>query len=374
MKRRFAGMKRRLAGIARKEIIHIVRDWRTLLIILLMPVLMIVLYGYAITLDMRDIRFAVIDEARTPESRDLIAAFAENGFFVRVADTVTRSSVEGVFHRRIAQLVIVIPHDFSARLQRTGRAPVQMLVDATDSNVGTFIAAYGNQVLRIVNERWNGALPQLIRLEPRILYNPEMKSSNFFVPGLVALILILINALLTSIAITREKETGTLEQILVSPVHPFEIVAGKVLPYIGIGLFNGAMILLFAKLLFDVPVHGNLLLLAAMSLVYIFVALSFGLLISTVARSQQLAMLITLMATILPTIMLSGFIFPIASMPAVLQYISKVIPATYYLIIIRGILLKGNGLAVLWPHALVLTGLGIGMLAVAVKRFKTTLE
>jgi ABC-2 type transport system permease protein len=367
-------MRRRLLGIVRKEVIHILRDWRTLLILLLMPILMIVLYGYAITMDMRDIRFAVIDEARTPESRDIVAAFSENGFFVRVADTVTRASVEGVFHRRVAQLVVVIPSDLSERLRRDGAAQVQLLVDASDSNVGTFIASYSGQVLRIAAARWNRALPQLLRLEPRILYNPEMKSSNFFVPGLVALILILINALLTSIAITREKETGTLEQILVSPVRPVEIVAGKVLPYIGIGFFNGAMILLFARVLFGVPVHGSLLLLSAMSLVYIFVALAFGLLVSTVARSQQLAMLITLMATILPTIMLSGFIFPVASMPEALRLLSYVVPASYYLVIIRSILLKGAGLDVLWPQAVVLTAFGAGLLAVAVKRFKTTLE
>ena len=229
-------------------------------------------------------------------------------------------------------------------------------------------------MILLVNRRLNEKLPIVVRLEPRIFYNPEMKSSNFFVPGLVALILILINALLTSIAITREKETGTLEQILVSPVHPIEIVIGKVAPYIGIGFFNGAMIILFAKLLFDIPIQGNLLLLSGLALVYIFVALSFGLMISSIVRTQQLAMLITLMATILPTIILSGFIFPISAMPLLLQYISKVLPATYFLVIIRGILLKGNGLRELWPQAAILTGIGVFILAAATKRFRMTLE
>jgi ABC-2 type transport system permease protein len=367
-------MRRRIACIIRKEFIHIVRDWRSLMVILLMPVLMIVLYGYAITLDMRGIRFAVIDDARTPESRLLIEAFSENGFFLPVPGPASSEGAEELFRRREAQLVVVIPRDFSAELAGKGGSKVQLLVDASDSNVGTFIENYARQVILLVNRRLNEKLPIVVRLEPRIFYNPEMKSSNFFVPGLVALILILINALLTSIAITREKETGTLEQILVSPVHPIEIVIGKVAPYIGIGFFNGAMIILFAKLLFDIPIRGNLLLLSGLALVYIFVALSFGLMISSIVRTQQLAMLITLMATILPTIILSGFIFPISAMPLMLRYISKVLPATYFLVIIRGILLKGNGLRELWPQAAILTGIGVIILTAATKRFRMTLE
>jgi ABC-2 type transport system permease protein len=184
----------------------------------------------------------------------------------------------------------------------------------------------------------------------------------------------LISALLTSLAIAREKETGTMEQILVSPVHPIEIVVGKVLPYIALGLLNAAMILAFAKILFQVPFQGSLVLLGVFSLVYIFVALSFGLLISTVAKSQLIAMFVTLMATVLPTIMLSGFIFPIASMPIPLQLLSNIIPAKYYLIIIRGIMLKGVGMSELWVQAAVLTGIGTLLTAVATKRFNMTLE
>jgi ABC-2 type transport system permease protein len=367
-------MRRRLFAIVRKEFIHIVRDWRSLLVILLMPILMIVLYGYAITLDMRGITFCVIDDDGTPESRELVRGFTENGFFKIVPMRAQRSDVEGLFHRRVVQMVLVLPKNFAKDLNAGLRAPVQILVDASDSNVGTYINNYANQILRLYNARLNPGRPGLVGMEPRILYNPEMKSSFFFVPGLVALILILINALLTSIAITREKETGTMEQILVSPVHPFEIVAGKVAPYISIGFFNAVMILVWAKILFDVPMRGDLVLLSLLTLVYIFVSLSFGLLISTVARTQQLAMLATLMATILPTIMLSGFIFPIASMPIALQYVSKIIPAMYFLVIIRGILLKGVGMLELWQHAAILAGIGVFMLAVATKRFRTTLE
>lgn len=367
-------MRRRLLAIIRKEFTHIFRDWRTLLIIILMPILMIVLYGYAITLDMRNIVFGVIDDARTPESRALVEAFAENGFFRPLGRELRRDEIEHVFMRRDALLVIVIPGEFSDALQTGTGARLQLLIDASDSNVGIFVSNYAEQVLQLFNARMNGSLPVLYDIAPRILYNPDMNSTHFFVPGLVALILMLISALLTSIAITREKETGTLEQILVSPVHAREIILGKVLPYVILGLLNAAIILVSARLLFDVPMRGNLLLLGLLSLVFVFVALSFGLMISTVARTQLLAMFMTLMATILPTIMLSGFIFPITSMPTVLQYLANILPATYFLTIIRAIMLKGVGLAELWPQALILTGLGVLLLANAIRRFRMRLE
>ncbi|MCB2203994.1 ABC transporter permease [bacterium] len=367
-------MRRRLLAIIRKEFIHIFRDWRTLLIILLMPILMIVLYGYAITLDMRNISFGVIDDARTPESRMLIEAFSENGFFKPYTQEVKRDNIEHLFMRRDVHTVIIIPKDFSKQLANNHRSTIQLIIDASDSNVGTFVSNYAAQVLRLYNQRMNRELPLLFELSPRIFYNPDLDSTNFFVPGLVALILMLISALLTSIAITREKETGTMEQILVSPVNAREIVLGKVFPYILLGLFNAGVILVSAWVLFAVPVRGSLLLLGLMSLIYVFVALSFGLMISTAAKTQLIAMFGTLMATILPTIMLSGFIFPIASMPQALQYLANILPATYFLIIIRAIMLKGVGLSALWPQALILAGIGTFLLLVATRRFSMRLE
>jgi ABC-2 type transport system permease protein len=367
-------MRQRIAAIIRKEFTHIFRDWRSLLIIILMPILMISMYGFAITMDMRNISYAVIDDAQTPESRSLISCFSENGFFVLNPVSITRGQIEHLFHTRAVQMVLVIPSDFSKARGGADASSVQLIIDASDSNVGTYVNSYATQVISIFSSRENHGTPLLFNVEPHLMYNPDMKSANFFVPGLIALILILISALLTSIAVTREKETGTLEQILVSPVRPFEIIIGKVAPYITLGFMNGAMILLFGWLLFGVPVKGSLMLLMLLSIVYIFVSLSFGLMISTVARSQQIAMLMTLMATILPTIMLSGFLFPIASMPYVLQLLSKVIPTTYFLVIVRGIMLKGVGLAELWYQASVLTGMGFLILLIATKRFKTTIE
>jgi len=367
-------MNRRTLAIMRKEFVHIVRDWRSLLIVILMPILMILLYGHAITLDMKNIRFAVIDHANTQESREIIRAFSDNEFFIAHEHNIRNQDIEDLMLSRAVQMVLIIPSDLSHDVNTRRSATVQVLIDASDSNVGTFIGTYSEQVLALAAQRLYGEATPLFHLSPRIFYNPDMKSTNFFVPGLAAVILMLIGALLTSIAITREKETGTLEQILVSPVRPIEILVGKVAPYMLIGLIDAALILLSSYVLFDVPVKGSIVLLGLLSLSYIFVALSMGLLISTVAPTQQIAMFMTLMATILPTIMLSGFLFPIPSMPLLLQWLTNVIPATYYLVIIRGIMLKGVGLAELATQALVLSTIGIVLIIAATRRFRLRLE
>ncbi len=335
---------------------------------------MIILYGYAITFDMKNITFAAIDDSKTLQSRELIRSFTGNKFFVPKFMDIKRSEIDQLFKERKIQMVIVIPKDFSESLATSRTTKVQLLVDASDSNVATFINNYSNRVMQIYNEKINIGTPGIINIEPRIFFNPDLKSANFFVPGLVAFILLLISALLTSIAITREKETGTLEQILVSPVYPVEIVIGKVLPYISLGFFNGTIIVLFAKFLFKVPINGSIILMSAFALLYIFVAMSFGLMISASVQTQRTAMFTVIMSTVLPTIMLSGFIFPIVSMPLPLRIISKLIPATYFLIIIRGIMLKGTGVMVLWKQAAALSAIGLFMISIAIKRFKMTLE
>ncbi|MDH7514576.1 MAG: ABC transporter permease [Bacteroidota bacterium] len=367
-------MKRRVFAVIRKEFIHIARDFRSLIIILVMPVLMIALYGYGITLDMRCIRFAVVDLSRTPQSRALIASFTGNGFFREVAGDYTPDDAPSLFRQRRIQMMLVIPRDFAASLATQAETTVQVLVDATDANVGTYIHTYTEQVLQGYASSLSGAVQPILRLEPRLLYNPDRKSTHFFVPGLIAVLLMLVSALLTSITITRERESGTMEQILVSPIRPVEIVIGKVIPYITIGFADGALILASARILFGTPVHGSLLLLALLGTVYVFVALSFGLLVSTVARTQVIAMFMTVMLTILPTFLLSGFLFPVASMPTVLQYLSRIIPATYFLVIIRGVMLKGVGIAELWLPIVSLCAIGTFILSVAVMRFRISLE
>ncbi len=360
-----------LASIVRKEFLHIIRDRQTLIILFLMPVMMLFLYGYAITLEMRQIETVLVDLAKNNESRAFTENLTSTDFFKITDVDVPYSEFDNIFKKRLARCIIVIPHDFNPA---GGANKIQLLIDASDPNAANYINNYVSRITAIYNQNNIAVMVRPFQLEPRILYNPDFKSAYFFVPGLIAVILLLICALLTSIAIVREKENGTLEQILVSPVKPVQIIIGKVLPYLGIGYVMALMVLFFAYFWFDVPIHGSFLLLNIMLLLYIFTGLSFGLLISTVAKSQQVAMMATLVVTILPTVMMSGFIFPIASMPMALQYIAAVIPATHFLEIIRGIMLKGTGLAELYPQASYLLAIAVFLVSVSVKKFSTTLE
>ncbi len=366
-------MNQVLLSIIKKEFWHILRDRQTLVIILLMPLMMMILYGYAINLEMRQIETVVNDASHTPDSREFIQRMEAVSFFDIVGRDM-QMPADDIFKQRLAQVVINIPVDFSDQLNNQLTTPVQLLVDASDPNAANFINNYLNLISFNFSRSRNQQIFVPFSIEPRLLYNPDLKSSYFFVPGLVAVILLLISALLTSITIVREKETGTMEQILVSPVHPFQIIIGKVIPFVALGYAIGLFILLFAHFWFHVPVYGSGLLLNAMLLLYIFTGLSIGLFISTIANTQQIAMMAALVATILPTVMMSGFIFPISSMPQVLQYVAQIIPATHFLQIIRGIMLKGNGLLELYRHVAILCVESVFLIVISVKKFKSGLE
>ena len=365
-------MSSRIIPIIRKEFIHIRRDFRTLVIIFLMPVFMLLMYGYAINMEIQNIDLAVIDHSQTPASRELVRAFEGSTFFTVNYFFGGQSEIEKLFQSRKAKIVLLIPQDFAATTNRPLTTTVQLLIDASDSNSAQAIRNYAAAVVQLYNAE-RGFAP-LFEVQTTIQYNPAFKSSYFFVPGLVAVILMMISALLTSITIAREKETGTLEQILVSPVRPVEIIVGKVVPYIFLAFMDGLIILIVAYFWFNVPIVGSLALILSGSLIFVFVALSMGLLISTNAKTQQVAMMGALMATMLPTIMLSGFIFPIASMPKFLQFVTYIIPARYFLPVIRGVMLKGNTLEHIGLQMLVLVAFGIFLLAVSTRKFKMTLE
>jgi len=364
----------RVTAIAKKEFQHIINDKRSLMIIIAMPILMLILFGYALNMEIENIDLVVIDYDRTQFSQNLIQDFKGSRFFNVSYYSGEISRIEELFMKRQARAILIIDKNFTRDHQREPVTPIQLIIDASDPNAATMIRSYCNGIILSFNEKYGGTIPMPFEIKPRIWYNPDFKSAYFFVPGLVALILIMISALLTSITITREKEMGTMEQILVSPVKSKEIIIGKVLPYIVLAFLDGFLILALGMLLFDIPFQGSYLLLILLSLLYIITALSFGLMISTLVKTQQVAMMIALSATLLPTIMLSGFIFPIQAMPVILQYISYIVPAKYYIIIIRGILLKGNSLMQLLPQALFLGFLSIVMLRNAVHRFNTNLE
>jgi len=363
-----------LYSIVIKEFKHIFRDSQTLVIVLLMPLVMLFLFGYAITLEMRNIDIAVIDYSKTPQSRRFIENILATDFFKVKHTDISLNRVEQLFFERKAICAAVIPGDFAKNLYKNKRANIQLIIDASDPNAANYIKNYFNQISMMYNSEINLQFGRLFSVEPRIFYNPDLKSDYFFVPGLIAVIVLLISALLTSIAIVREKETGSIEQILVSPVKPVQIIIGKVIPYTVLAFAISVSILLFGYFWFNVPLEGSILLLLGSLILYIVTGLSLGLIVSTVTDSQQVAMMATLLLTILPTIMLSGFIFPVKSMPTVFQYVSLIIPATHFLEIIRGIMLKGNTFFDLKIQLGYLAAISILLIALSVKKFSTKLE
>lgn len=362
----------RTAFIARKEIYHILRDPRSLAIVFAMPVLMTFLYGYAINLDIESVTIGIVDLDRSEESRELVADFHRSPYFAPPSHPVDLAGMETVLLRREAAGVLLIEPGFGEALRNGRPFPLGLLVDGSDNLLSAATQAYANGVLAgfLEARRPPGGPRPGISLSQEVLFNPDLESSHFFVPGIVAVILIMISALLTSVTLAREKETGTMEQLLVAPVGPRQIVVGKVLPYILIAFVDGMLVLLFARIVFDVPVEGSLLLLILFTVLYVSASLSIGILISSRVATQQVAMMFALVLTMLPSIMLSGFIFSIRIMPLPLRAISHAIPARWYITAIRGILLKGSGASALGIEAAALAVLTIVLTALAARKFK----
>ncbi len=361
----------KIKHIAIKEVRHILRDPRSLIIAILMPVMMTLLYGYAINLDIKNISMAVIDFDQSAESRELIGRFYHSGYFKLPGEKSEIVNPEQILRSGHASAVLIIQKGFSSALTNQSDYEIGLTVDGADANTAAAASSYSNIILQkyLLDRVPAGLEMPAVIISPQVLYNPDLKSSHFFVPGLIAVILMMISALLTSITIAREKETGTMEQLLTTPVSPRQIIAGKVLPYIGLALLDGILVLLFAVFHFGVPFIGSILLLLLFGFIYITAALSIGILISTLVKTQQLAMTAAQLVTVLPSVMLSGYIFEIKNMPAVLQYITRIVPARYFLVIIRGIMLKGSGLNVLWIESIFLIALTILLLTIAAKRF-----
>ncbi len=361
----------RLWAIIKKEFFHILRDVRSLIIIFLMPLLQIFIFGYAVDIDLKNIPLAVVDGDHSEASRRLVSAFVRSGHFEVRRYANKADDFESLFQAGKIKGGLAIPQGFGKSIETEFETPVQVIVDGSDGNVGQTILYYSEAVLMNFSaDIAPQKMPSLVEVRPRFWYNESLESANFVVPGLAAIILMMISALLTSLAIAREKETGTLEQLLAAPVHPIEVIVGKVVPYVALALMDGLLIISAGLLIFGVPFKGSPLLLLAGTLIYLYPCLALGLLISTFARTQQFAMMLALVLTILPSVMLSGFIFPVASMPWLHQFLSSIIPATYYLQIIRGILLKGVGVTTLLPQGLALLVIGTVLLAIAVKNFK----
>lgn len=347
-------------GFIKKEFLHILRDPRTLLILIGMPIAQIMIFGYVVTNEIKDIPIAILDNAKDSESREIINKLASSGYFSIMDFLESGEEIEASLLKGDVKEVIVIEDDL---------ASVQLIADASDPNTANLIVSYTSGVLREYSMQGG-----LIDTRVRMMFNQGLKGVFMFVPGTMALILMLISAMMTSISITREKELGTMEILMVSPIRPGQVVIGKVIPYIVLSFVNAVVILALGAFVFGLPVRGSLVLLLLESLLYISLALSLGILISTVSNSQMVAMFVSLIGLMLPTLLLSGFIYPIENMPLVLQWISNLMPPKWYIIIVKNIMIKGEGLTLVWKETLIMAGMTLFFLAVAIKRFKIRLE
>jgi ABC-2 type transport system permease protein len=368
------GRRTALAAFVTKEVRHILRDRQTLAILLLMPLVQVVLFGFALRSDVRDIRLAVVDPSPDPASLALRNRFAGNGRFSIVAEAPSADVLEPLFRRGAADAALVVEPEFGTSLDRGLPARLLLVTDASDPNTGTTMQAYARSVINDYHADLR-ADSRGARIEPqtRMRFNPTLESVNLFIPGLIALVLTLVSALMTAISLSREKERGTMEILLVSPLRPRQIIVGKVLPYLLLAFANVVTALVAAWAVFRVPFRGSVLLLISQSVIYSIVSLALGVLIASKTPSQRVAMLGALLGTMLPNTLLSGMIFPLASMPGWLQPVTNIVPARWFIIIARGIMLKGVGLEHLWRETLVLVGMMAFLLIVSIRSFKPRL-
>ncbi|WEK35247.1 MAG: ABC transporter permease [Candidatus Pseudobacter hemicellulosilyticus] len=362
-------------SFVKKEFYHIFRDRRTILILLGMPIVQILLFGFALTNEVKNAQIAILDNAQDDASAALRTQLDASRYFTVARELHSYTEIEQAFREGKIKLVVVLPHRFNQDLQHLNSAQVQLIADASDPNVGTTLTNYASAVIldyqdRITNQR---KLPYTINTELRYLYNPQLKGAYSFVPGVMAMVLMLVCTMMTAITIVREKETGTMEVMLVSPVRPLKIILAKAVPYLLLSSVNIASILLLSTLALDVPIQGNIFLLIGESLLFTITSLALGLLISSATASQQTAMFISLTGLFLPTVMLSGFMFPIENMPLPLRLISNLVPAKWFYIIAQSVMIKGLGITAVWKETLVLLGMTLLLLTLAIRSFKIRL-
>ena len=363
-------------AVARKELRQIGRDRRTLLILLLVPAFFRLLYGYALSFDVQNVSLAVQDNDRSPTSRAIVSAFVNSGYFELVADAPTADAIVDLIDRNTARAVLVVPTGFDRDVRSARPTSVQLIVNGDNANTATTVVGYGLSIINGMSARYalearvGTAGGPLLTVEPRIWYNPELRSALFLVPGLIAYIAMLTAVVSAALSIVREKETGTMEQVRMSPIGPGSYVLGKTIPYFFVSLASAILIVLLAMALFGLPMRGSWGMLLVTVSLFLVGALAWGLLISTIADSQQVAFQVALLSSFLPTLLLSGFIFPISGMPAVLQAVTLVVPARYFLAALRAIVLKGAGVAAYWPDLAALAVFALAVMALASLRLR----
>ncbi len=367
---------KRFFGFVKKEFQHIFRDMRTLLILFGLPVVMIILFGFVVTTEIRDVEVGIWDRSMDQASVRATQKIFSSGYFVPAGYIDHEAEIGELFRSGKAKVVVVFEQGFERNLLRENHAAIKIVTDASDANAAQLSLTYLQGVLMNYFQSLNRdvELPWSIDIKSRMFYNEEMKGVYMFIPGLMAMILMLISALMTSVTIAREKEFGTMELLLASPLKPREIILGKVTPYVFLSFTNALTILILGFLVFDVPVVGSIWLLMGECMLFITLALSLGVLISTIAKTQQMAMFMSLLGLMLPTILLSGFIFPVDNMPKVLQWFSAIMPPRWFIVIVKNIMLKGSGFAFIWKETLILFGMTLFFILAAVKRFQIRLN
>ena len=373
----------RLLAVAKKEFLHVFRDWRSLYLSLAIPVILIMLFGYALTLDLRHVPTVVWDQSKTPESRALIDLYAGSPYFTIAAHLTSYKEIQQRLDRGSAMVALVIPSRFSRDISAGKKAVVQVLCDGSDANTSRLAMNYATAIgmiyasqvtARQMALRGKTGLETPVEMVPRSWYNPDLRSQNVIVPGIIAIVMAVIASMLTSVTVAREWETGTMEQLIATPLRGPELIFGKAVPYFTIGMADVAIAVALGRWLFDVPIVGNAALLFAMAAVFLTGALFWGMFLSIVLKSQVLANQIAIVSGYLPTLILSGFVFAIENMPLPIQCITYIVPARYFIALLRGIYMKGIGLEILWLDALLLGVYAAVMVLLANKKLKFKLE
>jgi len=369
--------------IVRKEFRQIKRDKRILSVLLFIPALMLFMFGYALNFDVKHTSMAVYDEDRSSVSRDFIEKFFVSEYFTKIQTLESKSEINNLLDGEKVRVVLVVPSTFSKEIKRGNATSVQVIVDGANSNAAATVLGYINTIVqqysvRVITEsfvrmgRQNMSMP--IDFQPRVWYNPELESAKFLVPGLIAFILMVTAVISTALAIVRERELGTMEQLMVSPIRPLELILGKTIPYTIISLIATVTILFLGYILFDVSIKGSVVLLALVTFVFLIGSLGMGILISTLVETQQLAFMIAVFVSMLPTFILSGFVFPIRNMPVIIQVITYALPARYFLVALRAVILKGAGLSAFWDQALILVFYAFIMIGISSLRMRKILS
>lgn len=367
---------KQLRSFIKKEFYHILRDPRTILILFGIPIAQLLIFGTAIKNELKNVPIAIYDQSKDDVTMEITSKLLSSGYFILKDNLQSTGNIEEAFKKGQIKEVIIFEDKFGERLINGEKANIQLIIDASDPNLARLAASSTRGIINdyLLKSSHEKNIPLQIIPEVRMYFNEEMKSSYMFVPGTMAMILMLISAMMTSISITREKETGTMEILLVSPLKPLQIIAGKMVPYLLLSVASAIFIILISTYVFKVPVSGSMLLLILETILFIMMALCLGILISTLANSQMTAMFISMVALMLPTILLSGFIFPVENMPEILQWISHIMPARWFIAILRTIMLKGVGIGFIWKETLILTGMTLFFIMLSVKKFKIRLE